>query len=163
MKVLLRQFWDTWALQERVIIAVVAALMGVALYLWLVHAADGARRQLRSVVTSLHAEASRLDQNAAEIERLRAARATPASRTELRTLVQAQAAALGLSRALVRIDAPDPNQVRVAFGAVPFTDWLAWVITLQSQRIRLDACRIEALSTPGIVSATATLVRAEQQ
>ena len=65
--------------------------------------------------------------------------------------------------ALVRIDAPDANQVKVDFGALPFADWLAWVASLQAQQVRLDTCRIEALSTPGLVSVTATLVRAKPQ
>ena len=47
----------------------------------------------------------------------------------------------------------------MVFGAVAFADWLNWVASLTSQQVRLDACRIEALSTPGLVSVTATLVR----
>ncbi|MGH8864757.1 MAG: type II secretion system protein GspM, partial [Burkholderiales bacterium] len=92
---------------------------------------------------------------------LRAAPAASVSQTDLRTLVQAQAGVAGLSRALVRIDAPDANQVVVVFGAVAFADWLNWVASLKSQQVRLDACRVEALSTPGLVSVTATLVRAK--
>jgi len=68
-----------------------------------------------------------------------------------------------LSGALVRIDAPDANQVVVVFGAVAFADWLNWIAGLRSQHVRLDTCRIEALSTPGMVSVTATLVRAKPQ
>jgi type II secretory pathway component PulM len=140
-----------------------AAVLGVALFLWLVQSADRARVQLRTSVTMLRAQAARLEQQAVEFERLRTAPATPASQTDLRTLVQAQAGAAGLSRALARIDAPDVNQVQVVFGAVAFVDWLAWVASLQSQRVRLDTCRIEALSTPGLVSVTATLIRAKTQ
>ena len=77
--------------------------------------------------------------------------------------MQARAVAAGLSRALVKIDAPDANQVVVVFGAVAFADWLNWIAGLKSQQVRLDACRIEALSTPGLVSVTATLVRAKPQ
>jgi len=77
-------------------------------------------------------------------------------------LVQSQAGA-GLARALVRIDALDNDQVVVVFGAVAFADWLNWVAGLKAQHVRLAACRIEALSTPGLVSVTATLVRAKRQ
>jgi type II secretory pathway component PulM len=73
--------------------------------------------------------------------------------------VQAQAGATGLSRALQRIDALDANQVQVVFGAVAFADWLAWVAKLQAQHVRLDACRVEALTAPGLVSVSATLIR----
>jgi type II secretory pathway component PulM len=51
----------------------------------------------------------------------------------------------------------------VTFGAVAFAAWLAWVERLQSQQVRVDACRIEALATPGLVSAAATLVRGGEQ
>jgi type II secretory pathway component PulM len=64
---------------------------------------------------------------------------------------------------LLRLDAKDADQVQVVFGSVAFADWLAWVATLQAQRIRLDTSRIEALSTPGLVSVTATFARAKTQ
>ncbi len=77
--------------------------------------------------------------------------------------MQARIDAAGLAPALVSIEAPDANQVKVVFGALPFADWLAWVASLQAQQVRLDASRIEAMSTPGLVSVTATLVRAKPQ
>ena len=75
--------------------------------------------------------------------------------------MQTRAGEAGLSRALTRIDATDANQVAVVFGALPYADWQAWVAGLQAQQIRLDACRIEALSAPGLVSVTATFSRAK--
>jgi type II secretory pathway component PulM len=51
----------------------------------------------------------------------------------------------------------------VVFGSAPFADWLAWITSLQTQQIRLDSSRIEALSTPGLVGVTATFVRAKSQ
>jgi type II secretory pathway component PulM len=94
---------------------------------------------------------------------VRALPAPPASKTDLRTLVQARIEVAGLARALVRIDAPDSSQVQVVFGAVSFADWLALVANLQAEHIRLDTSRIEALSTTGMVGVTATLTRARQQ
>ena len=161
MNAKLRSLWQSRAPRERVVIAVLAVLAGAASYVWLVQSADRAHTRLRAGVPALRAQAARLEQQAAELERLRAAPASPVSKTDLRTLVQAQAGAAGLSRALVRIDAPDANQVVVVFGAVAFADWLGWIAELQSQQIRLDGCRIEALSTPGLVSVTATLARAK--
>jgi general secretion pathway protein M len=163
MRAQLRKLWEARAPRDRVVIAVLAAVVGAVLYLWLVQSAERARTQLRTTVTTLRAQAARLERQVVEFERLRAAPAAPASQTDLRALVQAQAGAAGLSRALVRIDAPDANQVQVAFGAVAFKDWLAWVASLQSLHVRLDTCRIEALSTPGLVSVTATVVRARPQ
>jgi type II secretory pathway component PulM len=95
--------------------------------------------------------------------RARAAPAAPAPQTDLRAQVQAQAGAAGLAHALLRIDAQNADQVQVVFGSVAFSDWLAWVATLQTQHIRLDSGRVEALSTPGLVSVTATFTRPKPQ
>lgn len=163
MRARLRKVWESRAPRERAIIAALTIMVGAALYVALVQSAGRAREQLRTGVTTLRAQAARLEQQAADLERVRAAPAISASQTDLRTLVQAQAGAAGLARALVRIDAPDADQVVVVFGAVAFADWLNWIAALKSQHVRLDACRIEALSTPGLVSVTATLIRAKPQ
>ena len=160
MRAQLRKAWESRAPRERAIIAALAVILGAALYVWFVQSAGRARAQLHSSVTTLRAQAERLDQQALEVGRLRAVPAATASPTDLRLLVQARVDDAGLSRALTRIDAPDANQVKVVFGALPFVDWLAWVASLQAQQVRLDACRLEALSTPGLVSVTATFTRA---
>jgi general secretion pathway protein M len=136
-----------------------AAVVIAVLYLWLLYSAERARSRLGTTVTALRAQAARLEQHAAEYERLRAKAPATASNTDLRTLVQAQAGAAGLSRALHRVDSPDPGQVQVVLGAVAFVDWLDWIAALESQQVRLAACRIEALAAPGMVNVTATLVR----
>lgn len=163
MRALLRKAWESRSPRERAIVAALTVMLGAALYVWLVQSAGRDRVQLRASVTTLRAQAARLDQQALEYGRLRAAPAAAASTTDLRTLVQARIDAAGLAPALVRIEAPDANQVKVVFGALPFADWLAWVASLQAQQVRLDASRIEAMSTPGLVSVTATLVRAKPQ
>lgn len=160
MSAQLRTWWESRAPRERVLVAALAAILGAALYLGLVQSADRARTQLRTTVPTLRAQTVRLEQQAAELERLRATPPATASQTDLRTLMQARADAAGLARAMTRIDATDVNQVQVVFGAVSFADWLTWVAGLQSQQVHLDACRIEALSTPGQVSITATFIRA---
>lgn len=163
MKARLRKLWQSRSPRDRVIIAALAAVVAIALYLSLVQSAYRARIQLGSSVSGLRAQALRLDADANELARARAAPAAPAPQTDLRTQVQAQAGAAGLASALLRIDARDADQVQVVFGSVAFADWLAWVATLQAQRIRLDTGRIEALSTPGLVSVTATFTRAKSQ
>ncbi len=163
MKARLQKLWQSRSPRDRVIIAVLAVVVAVALYLTLVQSAYRARTQLGSSVSLLRAQALRLDADANELARARAAPAAPAPQTDLRTQVQAQAGAAGLAGALLRIDARDADQVQVVFGSVAFADWLAWIATLQAQRIRLDSSRIEALSTPGLVSVTATLTRAKSQ
>lgn len=163
MKTQLRKVWESRAPRERTVIAILAVVLGVALYWWLVQYGSREYMRLRVSVATLHAQSGRLEQQAAELARLRATPPMQASQTDLHTLVQAQAGAAGLSRALMKIDAPDANQVVVVFGAIAFADWLNWVVSLKSQQVRLDTCRIEALSAPGMVSVTATLLRAKPQ
>ncbi|MEO8006357.1 MAG: type II secretion system protein M [Betaproteobacteria bacterium] len=163
MKARLLQLWQARSPRDRMIFGVLAVFVIGALYLSLVYSAVRARPQLRTSVLSLRTDAARLTQFANEVERLRATPPREMSQTDLRTWIQAQAGSAGLASSLVRIEAPEPNRVLVVFGAVPFPDWLNWVVALNSQGIRLDTCRIEALSKPGLVSITATFVRAGRQ
>jgi len=163
VKAALRRLWQSRAPRERMVIAVLAAVLGAALYLWLLHSADRARGQLRASVATLRTQAALLEQQATEYQRLRAMPAPAASPTDLRALVQARADAARLSGALSRIDAPDADHVRLTFGAVSFADWLGWIAALQAQQLRLESARVEALSAPGVVSVTATLSRARAQ
>ena len=145
------------------IVAVLSVVVVGMLYVSLLYSASRARPPLRASVLSLRADAARLDQQADEVERLRAVPPPATSQTDLRTLIQAQAGSAGLASALVRIDASEANRVQVVFGAVAFPDWLNWVAALNSQDIRLETCRIEALAKPGLVSVSATFVRAGRQ
>jgi general secretion pathway protein M len=163
MRAQLRKIWESRSPRDRVLIAILAAVVAAVLYSWLAQSAQRARTQLGASLSVVRAQAIRLDLDAAELARVRAMPVPPAAQTDLRTLIQARADAAGLARALVRIDAPDANQVQVVFGAVAFAEWLAWVASLQAERIRLDTGRIEALSTPGMVGVTATFTRAKPQ
>jgi type II secretory pathway component PulM len=163
MRTQLKRLWESRSPRDRAIIAALTVVLGVALYVTLVQTAGRARAQLGTSVSTLRGQAARLDQQAVELERLRAAPVVSASQTDLRTLVQAQAAEAGLVHALVRIDAVDTDHAVVVFGAVAFADWLNWIGALNAQHVRLDTARIEALSTPGLVSVTATLARAKPQ
>lgn len=163
MKARLRKAWESRSPRDRVVITVLAAVVGAALYVWLADSAYRARIQLGLSVTALRAQAQRLDLDAAELARVRAARAPAAAKADLRTQVQAQITTSGLAGALVRIDATDANHVQVVFGSVAFADWLHWIAALQAQHIRLESGRIEALATTGLVGITATLTRAAPQ
>lgn len=163
MKAGLRKTWEARAPQERKLIIALALLLAAVLYGGLLFSAGRARAPLRVSVSTLQAQAARLNQQAFEYQQLASVPPASASATDLRPLVQARIDATGLSSALTRIDAPDADQVVLVFGAVAFADWLKLLDSLQSQQIRLDTCRIEALSTPGMVSVTATLVRPTPQ
>lgn len=163
MRAKLRQTWESRAPRDRLVILVLAVILGAALYAWLVRSGGAAQQRLQASVTLLRVQASALELQALELERLRATPVTPAARTDLGAQVQIQADTAGLSQALVKIDAVDANTVVVAFSSVAFADWVAWVVSLNSQHVRLAACRIEALPAPGRVSVTATLLRASSQ
>lgn len=159
MKARLIRLWESRPPSERKIVAVLGAALGVALYVVLLQSGGRARQQLHANVATLRLEATRLEQQAAELARLRSMPPVVISQSDLGALVQAQAGAAGMARALEKIEVPDANQVMVVFGAVSFADWLNWVGVLKLQQVRLDTCRIEALSTPGMVSVSATLLR----
>ena len=161
MKARLIKIWESRSPRDRIIIGVLAVAVGVLLYVALVQSAQRARAQLSSSLQVLRERALQMDSDANELVRVRAAPAVPVAKTDLRTQLQTQAGVAGFERAVVRMDARDANQVRVVFGSVAFADWLTWVASLQAQHIRIDAGRIEALSTPGLVSVTATFVRAK--
>jgi general secretion pathway protein M len=160
MRAALRQLWMSRSPRERLVLAVLAALLVAAAYPWLLASADRARTQLGERVAASRTRAALLEQRAAEYQRLRTAPAPSASPTDLRTLVQGRVEAARLSGAVTLLEAPDAQHVRIAFGAVPFADWLGWVAALQAQHVHLEAARIEALAAPGQVSVSATLVRA---
>ena len=163
MKAQLRKLWESRSPRDRLIIAVLAAFVAVLLYVALVQSAYRARARLGASVSSLREQALRMDADANELARARAVRAAPVAQTDLRTQLQSQVEAAGLARALVRLDARDADQVQAVFGSVAFRDWLSWIASLQTQHIRLDGARIEALTTPGLVSITATFARAKAQ
>lgn len=163
MKAQLIKVWESRAPRERTVIAILMMILAAALYFWLVQSGGREHTRLRASVATLQAQAARLALHAAELERLRATPVTPASQADLRKLVEARAGASGITGSLVKIDAPDANQVVVVFGAVGYADWLNWAAGLRSQQVRLDACRIESLATPGMVSVTATMLRAKTQ
>jgi general secretion pathway protein M len=163
MKPALRSAWMARSPRERLVIAVLAVVLGAASYLALLYAADRARARLGTSVAMLRTQAVLLDQRAAEYLRLRSAPAPAASPTDLRTLVRERVDATRLSGALTLLEAQDAGHVRVAFGALAFADWLQWIAALQAQQVRLEAVRIEALAAPGMVSVSATLARAGPQ
>jgi general secretion pathway protein M len=159
MKAQWRALWESRSPLERSLLAALGGVIIIALYAAFVFSAERTRKQLGTSVATLRTQAAGVDAQAAELGRLRTAPAVSTSRTDLRTLVQTQADGAGLARALTRLDAVDTDQVVVVFGNVDFGDWLEWIGALSEQQVRVDTCRIEALSNPGVVSITATLMR----
>lgn len=163
MKARMQELWQSRAPRERKVIALVAALLLVVAYALFVLSAERARVPLRASVVALRAQSARLDQQALELGRLRSAPAAATSSGDLHKLIQARINEAGLAHALARIDAVDADHVVVVFGAVAFADWLDFIAGLKGQHLRLEACRIEALSTPGLVSVTVTVAGQKSQ
>jgi len=159
MKATLSGIWLARSPRDRKIIAISTVVFILILYLMLVQSAVKAQSSLQKNVVDLHTQETFLNDQALEYNRLRNMSAITSSPTDLHTLVQIRILDAGLSNNLLRINAIDANQVVVVFGAIAFSDWLHWIIDLKSQHIRVAKCRIEALSTSGQVSVTATLVR----
>ncbi|MDB5811155.1 MAG: type secretion system protein [Betaproteobacteria bacterium] len=154
-----REQWQALEPRARTIVTAVASMICAIIFIWVVQALEHSRAELQSTVAALREQAAKVEQQASEFEQLRAQPPAVVSSADVRGLVQGQMNAAGLSRAVRSMDAAEPNQVGVALGAVGFSDWLDLVASLNAQQIRLETCRIEALSTPGQVSVTATLVR----
>lgn len=155
----LRSLWEARTRRDRVILLALAALLAVGGYAWWVLAAERARDNLLVSVAALRTQATTLAQQAIEYQNLRAMPAPTASTSDLGTVVRSAAEAAGLANALTSINATDTDHVVVVFGAVGFSDWLGLIGDLTSMQVRLESCRIEAMATPGLVTATATLVR----
>ncbi len=157
------EFWMSRNPRDRVVAIALIAIAAVGSYAALVHAATKARSALTPAVAALREQAARFESHAAELERLRKQTPPVPSQGSLRSLVQAQLDAAGLSRAITRLDAPDSNQVLLTLGALSFADWISVAAGLRAQHVRIEACRVEALSSRGMVSVTATLVRTSRR
>ncbi len=153
------QWWQSRTARERAIVLAAAVFIAVVLYWLFLSSADQARARLRTRVAALRVQAVQLERAASEIEALKTESAKAASPADLRAVVQEQASAAGISSTLGRVEAPSEGELRVSFGAVGFAQWLAWISSLESRHVLLESCRIEALSSPGLVSVTATLSR----
>ena len=159
MKTKLRTLWKSRSPRDRKIIIALLVIVFTLVYAELLYSTEQSRASLRSNVMTLRAQAAHLDAQAIEYHQLLATAPMTISPTDLAVLLQERVNDAGLSSALQRMDTLDPNQVVATFAAIAFVDWLHWIIELKTQHIRVASCRIEALSTPGLVNVTVTLVR----
>ena len=145
--------------RERILLAVVAALVVAAAYVWLILAANHGRERLRTSLTVLRAQDQIMQRQTAEIESLRSAPKPASGHSDLPALMRKLAESHGLGTALNTVDGPNANEVRTVFGSVAYARWLLWLSDLQAQGVRLDTCRIEALFATDTVNVSATLRR----
>lgn len=163
MRAQLKQAWKARSPRERTIIGMLMVVLAAVSYAWLVTSLGSSHHRLQERVRTLQTQALRLEGQVAEIQRLRTTSVAESPPTELRALLQAQLVSAGMFHALEKMESSDPDQVMVAFAGLAFGDWLRWAARLEAQGIRVDKCRIDGLSTPGMVSVTATLQRAGRQ
>jgi len=125
-----------------------------------VQSLEKSRSPLQQNILKLRAQSLRLEQQSLQYHYLLGLKPVISSSISLDTLLQNHLSHSSLSPSLLRTNAVSAHQVIMTFGAVSFTDWLSFVQELTSQHIRVQQCRIEALSTPGRVNISATMVRA---
>ena len=162
MNNVLISWWATRSTSQRRLIALLVVALGLALYAWLVYSTTQARERLEPSVAQLRVEAIRQGQQVDEILRLRASPAPVQSNMDLRRIAQRGAESGGLGSTLVSVENVGTDQLKVVFGQVAFTDWLAWADAMQAQQLRFSAVRIESQVLSGQVSVTATLRRSVQ-
>lgn len=154
-----REFLASRTILERKILLALAWCLAIGLYCWLVLSGTQARKPLQDDVLRLREQAARLEQQAADYLQLQSQPAITASGGDMLTLVQQQVASAGLAPALLRIEPQGDDQVVVQLGALAFVQWVQWLADLETQKIRVTSCQLQALATPGQVSVTATLAR----
>ncbi|MBI5908406.1 MAG: type II secretion system protein M [Betaproteobacteria bacterium] len=67
MRARLRKLWESRSPRDRVLIAILAAVVTAVLYLWLAQSAQRARTQLDASLSVLRAQSIRLDLDATEL------------------------------------------------------------------------------------------------
>lgn len=148
-------FWLARSEQERKLLTVGAAVVGLALVygLAIAPAVDG-RAQLRKDLPQLRQQAAELEGLAREAAGL-AAQAPVQPPPMTRDGLNAQLTARGLTPQSL---ATTGEYVKVEFKGVPFAALIGWLDTLRrEQRIEVQDAVVSAQSTAGQVDATLTL------
>jgi general secretion pathway protein M len=161
-----QQIWGSRSPRERKLIAGgggFALLILLYLYVWQPISME--RHRLRERLPELRVAAAQMQRDAAEATRLKAlaaakdpARAKRLPSGGVQSVVEQSAGAAGLRDKIKTISSVDGNHVKVAFGGVPFDQWIGWVANLQSEQgIRLDSVSVDALPDAGKVNLQSVL------
>jgi type II secretory pathway component PulM len=159
----LRNLWLARPPKERKALQIGGLLVLLVLYVWLLQAGSVASKTLQDNVLVLRSEAATLQQQADEVEKLRKESPVLAANVTLLAQMETAVARAGLTGLLLKSEAPDADQVILTFAALPFSTWLGWVNALQEQKIQVTNARLESVTTPGLVSVTATFSRPGSQ
>ena len=151
---MMRTLWRQRSERERLWIARVAALLGLALLavLWL--QSERSRERLALELPPLRASIAALERDAEEVRRLRATPATAPAATPLASLATNAGGVPGAQIVVI-----DERRVRLTGADVGFATLLEWLGNARATHgMRVEAARLESLS-PGRVRAELTLAR----
>ena len=153
------RFWQRLSAREQVIVGSGAGLVVIillAFYVW--QPLEKERTRLRASLPKLRTLAQQMQTDAVAVPKLKSTAKPPPLAGGLKEVVEQTASA---HRLQVTQASPEGNgKLNVSLASVPFDAWVKWLAILQAQHaIRLDACRVEALSQSGMVKVQAVLSR----
>ncbi len=156
----LREFWRERSARERAMLAgAAAAVVLVALYLFLWQPGLAASRRLSAALPKLRAQVELMRAQQAEIAVLRKSAGDALKGGDLRASLEASLARAAFAKSVRPIEAASAERATVAVSSASFDDWLRWVDAAQRESgARLERCTIAALQEPGMVRADATFV-----
>jgi general secretion pathway protein M len=158
----LREFWSERSARERAILAGgAAAIVLVALYLFLWQPGLAATARLSAALPKLRAQVELMRAQQAEIAVLRKSAGVAPKAGDLRASLEASVARAPFAKSVQRIEGTSADGATVAVVSAGFEDWLRWVAAAQRESgARLERCSLSALPEAGMVRADATFVSA---
>jgi len=155
----LREFWGERSARERALLAGgAAAVVVVALYLFLWQPGLTATRRLSAALPRLRAQVELMQAQQAEIAVLRKSAGDVLKGGDLRASLEASLGRAPFGKSVQRIEATG-ERATVTVASASFDDWVRWVAAAQRESgARLERCSIAALPEPGMVRAEATFV-----
>lgn len=155
----LREFWAERSLRERALLAGgAAAVVLVALYLFLWQPGLAASRRLAAALPKLRAQVELMRAQQVEIAALRKSAGSALKTGDLKASLEASLARAPFAKSVQRIEATG-ERATVAVASASFEDWLRWVAAAQRESgARLERCSIAALPEPGMVRVDAAFV-----
>ena len=152
-------FWRRLSSREQMAMSGGAGLLVVVLlvfYVW--QPLEKERTRLRTSLPTLRLEAQQMRVDAAEVPRLNSTAKPSSNAGGLRAAVEQAASVHGLQ--VTQVSSEGTNKLSITLAVAPFDSWVKWLAALQAQyAIRLESCRVDALSQAGMVKVQAVLVR----
>src|SRR5687767_15918296 len=140
----LRQFWAERSARERALLAGgAAAVVLVALYLFLWQPGLAASRRLGAALPKLRAQVELMRAQQAEIAVLRKSAGDALKAGDLRASLEASLARAAFAKSARPIEVASAERATVAVSSARFDDWLRWVDAAQRESgARLERCKI---------------------